>query len=94
MNSLKGTRLVSYCIDIYSDSLIHNIDSLIFRFALDLGVPVVSMDQLLENVVDQAGKTEEFSHSFFLKVRDMVQAGDEDALLKERVHIKLLRLCS
>ena len=44
------------------------------RFAVDLGVPVVSMDQILQNVVDQAGKTEEFSHSFFIRVRDMIAA--------------------
>jgi adenylate kinase family enzyme len=64
----------------------------LLRFAIDLGVPVVDMDVILQNVVEEAGKTEEFSHSFFLKVRDMIQAGDEDALLKERVHTKLLRL--
>jgi adenylate kinase family enzyme len=63
-----------------------------YRFAIDLGVPVVDMNVVLQNVVDQAGKNEEFSHSFFLKVRDMVQAQDEEALLKEKVHTKLLRL--
>ena len=65
-----------------------------FRFALDLGVPVISMDQVLNNVVEQAGKTEEFSHSFFLKVKDMIIAGDQESLVKEKVHLKLLRLCS
>ncbi len=69
-------------------------DEITQRFAVDLGVPVVSMNQLLVNVVEQAGKTEEFSHSFFLRVRDMINAGDSDALTKERVHIKLLRLSS
>lgn len=64
------------------------------RFAIDLGVPVVSMDTILDNVVEQAGKTEEFSHSFFLRVRDMIKSGDQEGLVKERVHIKLLRLCS
>jgi hypothetical protein len=43
-------------------------------------------------VVDLTGKNEEFSHSFFFKVRDMVNAGDADALLRERIHLKLLRL--
>lgn len=64
------------------------------RFAIDLGVPVISMNQIVQNVVDQAGKQPEFSHSFFLRVRDMVNAGDGDALVKERVYVKLLRLCS
>lgn len=52
------------------------------------------MNVVLKNVVDRAGQDEEFSHSFFLKVRDMINAGDEDALIKERVHTKLLRLTS
>jgi adenylate kinase family enzyme len=52
------------------------------------------MDMLLQNVVEHAGKTEEFSHSFFIKVRDMILAGDGDALVKEKVHTKLLRLSS
>ena len=63
------------------------------RFAIDLGIPVVSMNQIMENVVEQAGKQPEFSHSFFLRVRDIIMAGDGDALVKERVHVKLLRLC-
>ena len=52
------------------------------------------MNTVLQNVVEQAGKTEEFSHSFFLKVKDMINAGDGDALLQEKVYLKLLRLCS
>lgn len=63
------------------------------RFAIDLGVPVVSMNTILQNVVDQAGTNEEFSHSFFLRVRDMINAEDYEGLTRERVHIKLLRLC-
>lgn len=62
------------------------------RFALDLGVPVISMETVYNNVVDQAGKTEEFSHSFFLRVRDIIKAGDTETLLKEKVPLKLLRL--
>nr|ABU80568.1 adenylate kinase [Sterkiella histriomuscorum] len=61
-------------------------------FAVDIGVPVVDMNTILQNVVEQAGKNEEFSHSFFLRVRDMIQAEDADALAKEKVYTKLLRL--
>ena len=50
------------------------------------------MDVLLKNVVEQAGKTEEYSHSFFMRVRDMILAEDDEGLLKEKVHTKLLRL--
>ena len=64
------------------------------RFAVDLGVPVVSMNQILQNVVEHAGKTEEFSHSFFFRVKDMINAQDGDEMVKERVHLKLLRLSS
>ncbi len=64
------------------------------RFAIDLGIPVVSMNQIIDNVVEHAGKQPEYSHSFFLRVRDMIKAGDGDALIKERVHVKLLRLCA
>ena len=64
------------------------------RFAIDLGIPVVSMNQILENVVENAGKQPELSHSFFLRVRDIINAGDADTMIKERVHVKLLRLCS
>ena len=59
-----------------------------------MGVPVVSMDSVLQNVVENAGKTPEYNHSFFLKVRDMIKNNDQEALIKERVHIKLLRLCN
>lgn len=43
--------------------------------------------------MDHAGKTEELSHSFFLKVRDMIQNDDYEQLIKEKIHLKLLRLC-
>jgi adenylate kinase family enzyme len=69
-------------------------DEITQRFAVDVGVPVVSMNTVLRNVAEQAGKTEEFSHSFFIRVRDMLNAGDEEGLIKEKVHTKLLRLCS
>ena len=69
-------------------------DEITQRFAVDVGVPVVSMNTILLNVVEHAGKTEEFSHSFFLRIRDMINAGDEEGLVKDKVHTKLLRLCS
>lgn len=47
----------------------------------------------MENVANQAGKTEEYSHSFFIKVKEMLENNDRESLIKERVHLKLLRLC-
>ena len=52
------------------------------------------MNQIFENVVEHAGKSEEFSHSFFLRVRDMIKAKDIEGIIKERVHHKLLHVCS
>lgn len=46
----------------------------------------------MENIAEQAGKSEELSHSFFLRVRDMINAEDAEGLLKEKVYLKLLRL--
>lgn len=67
-------------------------DEITKRLAIDLGVPIVSMSQMLQNVADQAGKTEEFNHRFFLRVRDMVNANDHDGIQKEKIALKLLRL--
>ena len=50
------------------------------------------MRQLLNEVAEQTGKDEEFNHRFFHRVRDMVQADDQDAILREKIPIKLLRL--
>lgn len=67
-------------------------DEITKRFSIDLGVPIVSMNQLVEQVRDRAGQDEEFSHKFFLRARDMIEAGDQDALVREKIYIKLLRL--
>ena len=57
-----------------------------------MGIPVVSMEQMLEHVANRAGKEEEYSHKFFLRVKDMVEAGDQDMIHKEKIPLKLLRL--
>lgn len=50
------------------------------------------MKQLIANVAEQAGTTEEYNHRFYLRVRDMVNAEDFDGITKEKIPIKLLRL--
>ena len=65
---------------------------LIQRFSVDMGVPVFSMDQIMSNVQQFAGRSEEWNHPFFLRVRDMLNAGDHDQLVKDKVALKLLRL--
>ena len=47
---------------------------------------------MLNTVTKHAGVTEEFSHRFYLRVRDIVEAGDEETLVKEKIPLKLLRL--
>lgn len=66
-------------------------NELIQRFAIDLGLPVVSLNNVINNVIEGAG-SEEFSHPFFQRVRDIYAAGDLDALSKERIATKLLRI--
>ena len=67
-------------------------DELITRFSIDLGLPIISMTSVYANIQQYAGKQEEFSHPFYLKVKDMLDAGDIDQLTKDRVALKLLRV--
>ena len=53
---------------------------------------MVSMQTMIDNVVKNAGETEEFNHRFFHRVKDMVNAGDADAIHKEKIPLKLMRL--
>ena len=46
----------------------------------------------MQNISTFAGKSEDFNHPFFLKVKDMIDAGDVDQQIKDRVALKLLRL--
>ena len=46
----------------------------------------------MDNVQRFAGQSEELKHPFFLKVKDMLDAGDIDQLTKDKVALKLLRL--
>ena len=50
------------------------------------------MNQIYQNVIEYTGKDEDFSHSFFFKVKEILQAGDHETLLKEKIPLKLLRL--
>merc|ERR1712070_1330480 len=66
-------------------------DELTKRFAIDLGLPIISMSSVFANIQELAGHNE-FKHPFFVKVKEMLDAGDTDALIKERVALKLLRI--
>jgi len=50
------------------------------------------MTQIMQNISQFAGKTEEFNHPFFLRVKEYVDAGDIDAQIKDKIALKLLRL--
>ena len=43
-------------------------DELAQRFAIDLGVPIVSVPQLLDNCATKRGENPDFQHPFFDKV--------------------------
>lgn len=62
-----------------------------YRFAIDLGVPIVSVPQLMENVAKKTNDPD-FNHPFFRKVGELVREGDRKALIDEKIPIKLLRL--
>ena len=62
------------------------------RLSIDLGVPILSMQNIMLNIAEMAGKTEEFKHPFYERVRDMIAADDVDGLIKEKIPLKLLRL--
>ena len=47
------------------------------RLSIDLGIPIISMTQVFDNVQKFAG-TNEMSHPFFLKAKDMLDEGDID----------------
>ena len=47
------------------------------RFSVDMGLPIISMTQVMKNISQGAGK-DEYAHPFFLKVKEMVDAGDVD----------------
>ena len=50
------------------------------------------MNKALGYIQSHAGKTEELSHPFYKRVKDIVDNEDYDTLLKEKIYLKLLRL--
>ena len=62
------------------------------RIGIDLGLPVLSVKQMLNNVSELAGQSKEFDHDFFHRVKELVDAGDQDRITQERVALKLLRI--
>ena len=57
-----------------------------------MGLPVLSMEQIYNNISAFAGKTEDFNHPFFLKVKAMIDNGDLDQQIKDKIALKILRL--
>lgn len=62
------------------------------RLSIDLGVPVINMDDEFNKVKQFAGKHEDYSHPFFNKVKEILEAGDHDTIAKEKLGVKLLRI--
>lgn len=54
-------------------------------------MPIVSVPQLIENAATKRGNPD-YDHPFFDKIAEYYAAGDRDALIREKIPIKLLRL--
>jgi len=50
------------------------------------------MKQLIQNIQEQAGKSPEFSHPFYMKVKEMADSNAWDEIVKEKIPLKLLRV--
>ena len=50
------------------------------------------MTSVFANVQENAGKIDEMKHPFFLKAKDMLDAGDHAQQVKDKLALKLLRL--
>ena len=68
------------------------LDELTQRFSIDVGVPIVNVPQLLDSVANRDNANSDFNHPFFDKVGEMVRADNQQALIDEKIPIKLLRL--
>ena len=62
------------------------------RLSVDLGVPVIDVEEMTKRVQQLVGTNEDFSHPFYLKVKEMLDAGDHEAFTKEKIIPKLLRI--
>ena len=60
--------------------------------AIDLGVPIVSVPQLLENAAIKSNDNPDYEHPFFRKAGEYLRNGDKDAIIREKIPLKLLRL--
>ena len=63
-----------------------------FRFAIDVGVPIVSVPQLMKNAASKANEDPDFEHPFFDKIGEIIRSGDQEKIVSEKIPIKLLRL--
>lgn len=63
------------------------------RASIDLGVPIVSIPQLISLTHEKTASGDpDFQHPFYQKISEMVNANDYEALVREKIPIKLLRL--
>ena len=62
------------------------------RLAIDLGVPVINMQDVYKNIQEHAGHHEDFSHPFYLKVKEILDNGDPEEIAYEKIGVKLLRI--
>ncbi len=61
------------------------------RLAIDLGVPILSMEKEFEKVQKLAGN-EDHDHPFYHKVKEILDEGDQETITQEKIGVKLLRI--
>ena len=62
------------------------------RMAVDLGVPILSANQLIQDASNKFETDPEFNHPFYAWINEHVKKGDHEKLNEEKILLKLLRL--
>ena len=62
------------------------------RLAIDLGVPIISMKDEFEKVKRHAGRSGDYDHPFYEKVKEILETGDKKTIAEEKIGLKLLRI--
>ena len=62
------------------------------RMAIDLGVPILQPDNLILDAAKKFETDPNFNHPFFQWIHDKVKNNDGEAILKEKILLKLLKL--
>jgi hypothetical protein len=68
------------------------VDEISMRMAIDLGVPILHYGDLIERVLNSKDLGVDYNHPFLESVRHYHETEDYEAMRKEKIILKLLRL--